>query len=38
MHPKIPEFLKEMLEKQYGKEMTEKIIKGYQAKRNTTNR
>ncbi len=36
MHPKIPEFLKEMLEKQYGKEMTEKIIKGYQAKRNTT--
>lgn len=36
MHPSIPEFLKEMLEQQYGEEITEKIIQGYQAKRNTT--
>lgn len=32
----IPPFLKEMLEGQYGKQVTEKILQGYQAKRNTT--
>ena len=32
----IPEFLKEMLEGQYGKQVTEKILQGYQTKRNTT--
>lgn len=33
---KIPDFLIEMLEKQYGKELTSLILKGYQAKRKTT--
>ena len=32
----IPEFLRKMLEEQYGKENTEKIIQGYQVKRYTT--
>lgn len=32
----IPEFLKLMLEKQYEKKYIEKIIQGYQVKRNTT--
>lgn len=32
----IPPFLKEMIEKQYGKPIAEKIMKGYQTKRNTT--
>ena len=32
----IPEFLRKMLEEQYGKQTTEKIIQGYQVKRNTT--
>ena len=32
----IPEFLKEMLEGQYGKQETEKILQGYQVKKNTT--
>lgn len=36
MNSQIPEFLREMLEERYGKEHTEKIIQGYQAKRNTT--
>ena len=30
---KIPDFLIEMLEKQYGKELTSLILKGYQARR-----
>lgn len=33
---KMPDFLVEMLEKQYGKELTSLILKGYQAKRKTT--
>lgn len=33
---KIPEFLVDMLEKQYGTEQTNTILKGYQAKRMTT--
>lgn len=33
---KIPIFLKEMLEKQYGKEKTEEIMKGYERKRKVT--
>ena len=32
----IPKFLKEMLEGQYGEQETEKILQGYQTKRNTT--
>lgn len=32
----IPVFFEEMLEEQYGKQMTEKILQGYQTKRNTT--
>lgn len=32
----IPKFLKEMIEEQYGKEISEKIFQGYQAKRYTT--
>ena len=36
MKIKIPEFLKEKLEEQYGKENAEKIIQGYQTKRKTT--
>ncbi len=32
----IPEFLIEMLEKQYGKELTNTILEGYKAKRKTT--
>ena len=32
----IPVFFKEMLEEQYGKQMTEKVLQGYQTKRNTT--
>lgn len=36
MDSNIPEFLKKMLEKQYGKEVTEKIVQGYQTKRHTT--
>ena len=32
----IPPFFKEMLERQYGKQVTEKILQGYQTKRNTT--
>ncbi len=33
---KIPTFLKEMIEDQYGKTIAEKIMEGYQTKRNTT--
>lgn len=36
MNSPILEFLLEMLEEQYGKEITEKIIRGYQATRKTT--
>lgn len=36
MNSPIPEFLKEMLEEQYGEENTQKIIQGYQVKRKTT--
>lgn len=32
----IPQFLIEMLEKQYGKELTEEILEGYAAKRKVT--
>ena len=32
----IPEFLKEKLEKQYGKQLTETILEGYKASRKTT--
>ena len=32
----MPEFLYELLEKQYGKELTNKIVDGYKVKRNTT--
>lgn len=32
----IPTFLKQMIEEQYGKQIAEKIMKGYQTKRNTT--
>ena len=32
----IPSFLKEKLITQYGEEITQKIIKGYMAKRKTT--
>ena len=32
----IPSFLKEKLITQYGEEITQKIIKGYMAMRNTT--
>ena len=30
----IPEFLIEMLRKQYGEELSKKIIEGYEEKRN----
>lgn len=33
---KVPSFLVEMLEKQYGSELTDTILKGYQVKRKTT--
>lgn len=33
---KTPEFLRKMLEEQYGQAITEKIIQGYQARRYTT--
>ena len=33
---KLPPFLIQKLEKQYGKEVTSNIIQGYQAKRKTT--
>ncbi len=36
MNCSIPDFLKEMLEKQYGKEITKRIIQGYEIKRYTT--
>lgn len=36
MNPNIPEFLRKMLEKQYGEEITGKILKGYHSKRYTT--
>lgn len=36
MDSNIPEFLRKMLEEQYGKELTEKIIRGYQVRRYTT--
>ena len=36
MKAKIPEFLNAMLQEQYGKQITEKILQGYQTKRNTT--
>lgn len=36
MNSPIQEFLIEMLEEQYGKEITEKIIRGYQVTRKTT--
>lgn len=36
MKVKIPEFLNTMLEAQYGKQITEKILQGYQTKRDTT--
>ena len=32
----IPEFLKEMLKKQYGEEITKEIIEGYNVKRPVT--
>ena len=32
----IPQFLIEMLEKQYGKEITEEILQGFSAKRKVT--
>ena len=32
----IPDFLKELLKNQYGEDITEKIIEGYNKKRNTT--
>lgn len=32
----IPEFLKELLNNQYGKDLTNQILEGYQQKRNTT--
>lgn len=36
MDSNIPEFLRKMLEEQYGKELTEKVIRGYQVRRYTT--
>lgn len=36
MEEKVPEFLKIMLNNQYGEEITQKIIKGYSCKRETT--
>ena len=36
MNSNIPEFLEIMLENQYGKEITKKIIQGYQSRRYTT--
>ena len=36
MEKQLPVFLKELFEKQYEKETIQKIIKGYQSKRNTT--
>lgn len=36
MNNNIPQFLVEMLEEQYGQELTEKILKGYENKRFTT--
>ncbi len=36
MNAKAPEFLIKMLEKQYGEQQTEEILKGYQTKRKTT--
>lgn len=36
MNSNIPEFLYELLNKQYGEEITNKIIEGYSVKRNTT--
>ncbi len=36
MNSNIPEFLEVMLEEQYGKEITKKIIQGYQSRRYTT--
>ncbi len=36
MHTRVPEFLIEKLETQYGKEISQKIIEGYQVKRKTT--
>lgn len=36
MESDIPEFLRKMLEEQYGVDITEKVIKGYQARRCTT--
>lgn len=36
MEKQLPEFLIEMLNKQYGEKMTEKIIEGYRAKRPVT--
>lgn len=36
MEKQLPEFLIEMLNKQYGEKMTEKIIEGYSAKRPVT--
>lgn len=36
MEKQLPEFLMEMLNKQYGEKMTEKIIEGYRAKRPVT--
>ena len=36
MESKVPQFLVESLEKQYGKELTEKILDGYKKKRKVT--
>lgn len=36
MSSNIPEFLRKMLEEQYGLEIAEKIVKGYQTRRYTT--
>ena len=36
MEKQIPQFLKDMLEEQYGKEITKKIIEGYTKQRYVT--
>ena len=36
MEDKVPAFLKEMLEKQYGNQLTEEIIDGYSQERKVT--
>ena len=36
MNTNLPEILIQMLEEQYGKEVTKSILQGYQTKRKTT--